>query len=387
MLDFNYLPKPQKGSIDYFWGKSFQDAESWEVWEKPRGANMIVISAIGGGAGGGGGASNASTAARGGGAGGGSGAFTQVVIPAIHVPDILYVSSGEGGQGGAAGNPAALGDYGSGSFVAVNPFEPVTITTTSATTTATATSTVNHGFTTGDSVVITGATPGQYNGTYTITVTSATTFTYTITATTPTASTAGTGDIKATKLNQITSLCYAAGGRAAPIQASSTATSAAPIAAAAAVIANMPLAGLGYFKALAGQAGVAGGLFNNGAGGSVTYPATGLLLSAGTGGGGGSSSSGAITGPTQPQERFIAATIALSAAGNPGVVGKGGVSILRAPFSSTGAVGGGAGSNNGAVAGAGHNGGFGSGGSGGGGGSTGGAGGDGGQGVVIIQSF
>ena len=387
MLDFNYLPKPQKGTIDYFWGKSFNDCGLWEVWEKPRGANMILISAIGGGAGGGGGASNNSTNARGGGAGGGSGAFTQVAIPAIHVPDVLYVSSGEGGQGGLAGNPAGLGDYGSGSFVAVNPFSPVTITTTSATTTATATSVDPHGFTTGDSIVVTGATPGQYNGTYTITVTSATTFTYTITATTPTASSPGTGDITATKINQITSLCYAAGGRAAPIQASSTATSAAPVAAAAAVIGNMPLAGLGYFKALAGQAGVAGGAFNNGAGGAITYPTTGLLLSAGTGGGGGSSASGAITGPTQAQERFIAATVVASAAGNPGVVGKGGLSILTAPFSSIGAVGGGAGSNNNAVAGRGMNGGFGSGGSGGGGGSTGGGGGDGGQGVVIIQTW
>lgn len=389
MLDILHLPKQQKGSLDYFWGKSARNGQNWELWEKPRGCNMILISAIGGGSGGGGGASNNSTTARGGGAGGSSGAFTQVIIPAIHVPDTLYVSAGSGGFGGLAGNPAGLGGFGIGSFVAVQPFAPVTITTTSVTTAATATSTVNHGFTTGDSVVITGATPGQYNGTYTITVTSATTFTYTITSTTPTASSPGTGTITATKINQITSLCYAAGGPTALIQASSTATSTVPAAAAAAEIANMPLAGLGHFKALAGQAGSAGGAFANGVSATITYPTTGLLLSGGGGGGGGSSASAttnAITAPTQAQERFIG-NIGVSAAGNPAIAGKDGMSVLNAPFSSIGAGGGGAGSVNNAVGGNGANGGFGSGGSGGGGGATGGNGGNGGQGVVIIQSW
>lgn len=49
---------------------------------------------------------------------------------------------------------------------------------TSVTTTATATS-AGHGFVTGQSVVISGATQAEYNGTYTITVTNANTFTYT----------------------------------------------------------------------------------------------------------------------------------------------------------------------------------------------------------------
>ncbi|MCA8026413.1 hypothetical protein [Burkholderia cepacia] len=49
---------------------------------------------------------------------------------------------------------------------------------TSVGTTATLTTAQAHGLTTGDQVTISGATPSQYNGTYTITVTSPTTFTY-----------------------------------------------------------------------------------------------------------------------------------------------------------------------------------------------------------------
>jgi Tfp pilus tip-associated adhesin PilY1 len=46
-------------------------------------------------------------------------------------------------------------------------------------TTATANS-VGHGFTTGDSITVTGATPSAFNGTYTVAVTDANTFTYTL---------------------------------------------------------------------------------------------------------------------------------------------------------------------------------------------------------------
>lgn len=49
---------------------------------------------------------------------------------------------------------------------------------TFSTTTATATTATAHGLSTGDTIVVTGATPAQYNGTFTITVTSSTTFTY-----------------------------------------------------------------------------------------------------------------------------------------------------------------------------------------------------------------
>jgi len=66
---------------------------------------------------------------------------------------------------------------------------------TSASTTATVTTTSQHGLATGDTVVISGATQTEYNGTYTVTVSSGTVFTYTFagSATTP-----ATGTIVAT---------------------------------------------------------------------------------------------------------------------------------------------------------------------------------------------
>jgi len=62
---------------------------------------------------------------------------------------------------------------------------------TRASTTATVTTTLAHGYTTGNSVTILGATQSDYNGTFTITVTGANTFTYTV-ANSPTTPATGT---------------------------------------------------------------------------------------------------------------------------------------------------------------------------------------------------
>lgn len=53
---------------------------------------------------------------------------------------------------------------------------------TSSGTTATVVTTTDHGYSTSDSVIISGVTPAGYNGTFTITVTDTTTFTYTLPA-------------------------------------------------------------------------------------------------------------------------------------------------------------------------------------------------------------
>jgi hypothetical protein len=310
MLDLNHLTLPTTGRTDYFYGKSSTLGGTWEIWEKPRGINMVHITCIGDGGGGGGGASNNSTTARGGGAGGSSGGFTSLSIPAIFLPDVLYVSVGSGGRGGAPGNPASLGTAGVGSYVTIAPYTALT-------------------------------------GIYTV--------------------------------------CYANGGTVSAVQASSTATSTAPGAVAAATIANMLIAGLGNFSALAGQVGGAGGAFNNGVGGVVNYPTTGLLLCGGGGGGGGSSAGSGNTVPTQATYVYFTA-IAGGAAGNPALDGRSGYQIQQ-PLLSLGGTGGGAGSNNNAVAGNGRPGAIGCGGGGGGGGATGGTGGDGGPGLVIIQSW
>lgn len=65
---------------------------------------------------------------------------------------------------------------------------------TSSGTTATATVTTGHGLQTGDKVTISGLTPGGYNGTFTVTVTSATQFTYTVASGLATPAT-GTGTV------------------------------------------------------------------------------------------------------------------------------------------------------------------------------------------------
>lgn len=79
------------------------------VWRKRPGATMLSIVCIGGGGGGGQGNTGA-TASAGGGGGGGAGVVTTVSIPAIFVPDTLYVAVGSGGvQGAGTTNSSATG--------------------------------------------------------------------------------------------------------------------------------------------------------------------------------------------------------------------------------------------------------------------------------------
>jgi hypothetical protein len=99
MIDVSHLPRLQNGTIDYFPGFCNSTGTVWEVWEKPTGCTFIRILCIGGGGGGGDGATKVSgiSTSSGGGGGGASGAMTTITIPAIFLPDRLYVSSGAGG--------------------------------------------------------------------------------------------------------------------------------------------------------------------------------------------------------------------------------------------------------------------------------------------------
>jgi hypothetical protein len=116
MIDFLHLPKPQNGYIDYFPGFSTTTGGQWQVWNKPRGISFIKIITIAGGGGGGG--ANGTTS---GGAGGGSSGVSNVMIPAIFLPDRLYVSSGVGGAGGngSSGTSSTAGDPGIASYVSI----------------------------------------------------------------------------------------------------------------------------------------------------------------------------------------------------------------------------------------------------------------------------
>ncbi len=79
---------------------------------------------------------------------------------------------------------------------------------TLSTTTATVTTASAHGLTTGQSVTIAGADQAEYNGTFTITVTAASTFTYTVTGT---PATPATGTITAQAAQSVSSITRSAG--------------------------------------------------------------------------------------------------------------------------------------------------------------------------------
>jgi hypothetical protein len=98
MLDLLHLPKSTPGNVDYFYNTG-GPSTSWQTWEKPRGIIMLEIICIGAGGGGRSGWCRNSLP-RSGGAGGGSGGFSKLLIPAVFLPDVLYVTVGKGGSGG-----------------------------------------------------------------------------------------------------------------------------------------------------------------------------------------------------------------------------------------------------------------------------------------------
>lgn len=89
----------------------------WHTWIKPRNVKMLHIFCFGGGGGGGAGLTDVSSTNRGGGAGGVGSPITSLLIPAILVPDILYISPGSGGLGGTSSGVA--GGNGLASYVSV----------------------------------------------------------------------------------------------------------------------------------------------------------------------------------------------------------------------------------------------------------------------------
>lgn len=85
------------------------------VWVKPRGSKMVHLVAMGGGGGGRGGSSG--SGGQEGGGGGSSAGIASVIIPAVLLPDRLYVRVGAGGAGGAAG--AGSGSNGGDSIISL----------------------------------------------------------------------------------------------------------------------------------------------------------------------------------------------------------------------------------------------------------------------------
>src|ERR1051326_6336478 len=115
MFDIFNLPHSSRGNIQTFTSVNsgvdgaLASTGSAQIWYKPRNITMVYFLAVGGGGGGGGGASGTTAQSRGGGGGGGAPACGKNILPAIFLPDILYVEPGRGGVGGGAGIAGAAG--------------------------------------------------------------------------------------------------------------------------------------------------------------------------------------------------------------------------------------------------------------------------------------
>jgi len=124
MLDFsNILNNPNIDVQKFIGPATALSVPEWKTWRKPRGAKFIYMIGVGSGSSGGCGLNSATTS--GGGAGGPSGAQTVVMIPAMFVPDVLYVQTGAGGQQPAVLVSGALNVAGVTSYVCISPYTTV----------------------------------------------------------------------------------------------------------------------------------------------------------------------------------------------------------------------------------------------------------------------
>lgn len=80
-----------------FVGTSVVSLSTWQQWRKPKNCSMVHIFAMGSGGGGGRGANAGAIGASAGGSGGGMASASYVTIPAIFLPDTLWLSVGGGG--------------------------------------------------------------------------------------------------------------------------------------------------------------------------------------------------------------------------------------------------------------------------------------------------
>lgn len=119
MMDLGHLAPRFTSDVQMFQSQG----GAWMSWNKPRGASMCYMLCIGGGGGGGGCNSNTNSSDfTGMGGGGGSSGLATLVIPALLLPDTLYVQVGAGGAGGAggSGSGATAGSAGGVSYVSLS---------------------------------------------------------------------------------------------------------------------------------------------------------------------------------------------------------------------------------------------------------------------------
>lgn len=100
------------------------DLKGFQVWKKPKGMSMVWILMIGGGGGGGGGFTRTAGSAGGGGGSGACSGIARYLMPAVFLPEQLFIQVGRGGIGGA---PSAAGDGGLNSYIYTSPNSQSTI--------------------------------------------------------------------------------------------------------------------------------------------------------------------------------------------------------------------------------------------------------------------
>jgi len=110
LTDFMNWPDQGVGDVQQFLplNAAGGSTPSWHTWRKPRGCSFVFLFGVSGGAGGGFGFTRTAGNPGGGGGGGGPGAAVATMIPALFLPDILYVAVGFGGTPGNSGNETLI---------------------------------------------------------------------------------------------------------------------------------------------------------------------------------------------------------------------------------------------------------------------------------------
>ena len=110
MFDQSLTPPSRPGTDVRIYNPTGQtDLQGFQTWRKPQGAAMVFMITIAGGGGGGGGFSGAAASTVGGGGSGACSGTARFLVPAMFLPDVLYIQVGSGGPGGAAGAAGTVG--------------------------------------------------------------------------------------------------------------------------------------------------------------------------------------------------------------------------------------------------------------------------------------
>ena len=123
MQGFKNLPSITSADVQLFTTTGV-GATAYQLWQKPKGASIVFMLAIGGGAGGGTGRSKGAAVAGGGGGGGACSGGAKFICPALFLPDVMYVQVGDGGAGGIAGattSDGVSGGAGTHSYILTSP--------------------------------------------------------------------------------------------------------------------------------------------------------------------------------------------------------------------------------------------------------------------------